>query len=600
MGAQNSDMSGLVPLVRITCFAVLVAALGCASLSPSAGSKLRHGSRSSSTARPDASPEYDVLVGSLAALEGDLEEALAAFARAARKDPESAFLERALGRLSAQLDDFDAALEHGERAVQLEPEDSEARLFLGRLYRIRRDVSGAEKTLRGKDGRPFSPEAGLLLYQVYLETNRLEDALTVADDLVGRAPEQLGGHMAAATVYERMGRHAEAESVLRAALDFHPGRFVLFSRLARLRRAAGDREGEIEVYREVLATHPDHYGTLVSLAEALIAIEDLEAAVATYSTILEFYPDDRQSVRRLATLEFIAGRQAEAAVRLQRALAREPEQYQFAYALGQVWRGMGNENDQAAISAFRSIPPEHSSYIDACLQIVEILEDTGDYAAALAEIEAVRLIKPERNLAFHAAALRSQAGDFEGGVALLQQMLAEDPEDDEVLYQLGVLHGMAKQVDEAIRFMHETLAKNPENAHALNYLGYTWAERGEKLDEAEAMILRALELRPNDGYITDSLGWVYYMRARPLIGTGRLKDAMALLERAREHLFLASELTGGDPVVSEHLGDVHVLLDQKERALGFYEEAVSLEPREEEQPDLVDKLEELRQELEAR
>ena len=600
MGAQKSEMSGPVSLVRITCLAVLLplAALGCASLSPSAGSVARHGSSSSSTARPDASPEYDVLVGSLAALEGDLEEARAAFARAALKDPESAFLERVLGRIAAQLDDLDAALAHGERAVQLEPEDSEARRFLGRLYRIQRDVSGAEKALLDEDGRPFSPEAGLLLYQVYLESNRLEDALAVAVDLVARAPEQLGGHMAAATVYERMGRPAEAESALRAALEFHAGRFVLFSRIARLRRATGDREGEIEVYREVLATHPDHYGTLVSLAEALIAIEDLEAAVATYAAILEYYPDDHQSVRRLATLEFIAGRQAEAAVRLQRALAREPEQYQFAYALGQVWRGM--EDDQAAISVFRSIPPEHPSHIDARLQVVEILEDAGDYAGALAEIEAVRLIKPDRNLAFHAAALRSQAGDFEGGVALLQQMLAEDPEDDEVLYQLGVLYGMAKKVDEAIRFMHETLAKNPENAHALNYLGYTWAERGEKLDEAEAMILRALELRPNDGYITDSLGWVYYMRARPLIGTGRLKDAMALLERAREHLFLASELTGGDPVVSEHLGDVHVLLDQKERALGFYEEAVSLEPREEEQPDLVDKLEELRQELEAR
>ena len=119
------------------------------------------------------------------------------------------------------------------------------------------------------------------------------------------------------------------------------------------------------------------------------------------------------------------------------------------------------------------------------------------------------------------------------------------------------------------------------------------------LDEAEAMILRALEHRPGDGYIIDSLGWVYFMRARPLLRNGRREDANEYLERARKKLYRAAELTGGDPVVSEHLGDVHLALDDKPRALEFYRQAVSLEHRAGEQPDLLDKLEGLRQELEG-
>ena len=111
------------------------------------------------------------------------------------------------------------------------------------------------------------------------------------------------------------------------------------------------------------------------------------------------------------------------------------------------------------------------------------------------------------------------------------------------------------------------------------------------------MIRRALELRPNDGYILDSLGWVYYMRARPLSRAGRHGDAQAYLEQAEAELVRAAELTGGDPVVSEHLGDVYLLLEERERALEFYEEAVRLEVRPEEQPDLLEKLDALKKEL---
>jgi tetratricopeptide (TPR) repeat protein len=548
--------------------------------------------------RPEAPPEYDVLVGSLASLEGRPADARAAFQRAADKDPESAYLQRTLGRLSAQLDDLDAALVHAQRAVELAPDDEEARIFLGRLDRIRRDVAGAEAALLDEDGEPFSPEAAILLYQIYLEAGQLARALEIAEQVVEEHPDILGGHMAVATAYERMGRPEEAEAALRRAIQYHPDRFVLFSRLARMRRAAGDREGEIEVYREALGVDPDRYGTLVSLAEAQIAVEDFPGAIETYRRILERYPDDLQSVRRLASLEYAAGDHEQAAARLAEAIERHPEHVELAYALGQVYRGAGD--DERALEAFRRVPPTDAAYPDARLRIADIFESREDYAAALEEVQKARAAQPNRQLDFRAAALLWRAGDFDAGIALLESLQAQDPDDDEILYQIGVLYGLDKRVDEALSYMEKALDKNPENAHALNYIGYTWAERGEKLDEAEELILRALAIRPDDGYITDSLGWVYYMRARPLVGKGNMADARALLERAREHLTTAAVLTGGDPVVSEHLGDVHLLLNEKEEALGFYEEAVRLEPREDEQPDLMDKLEKLRQELGVR
>jgi Flp pilus assembly protein TadD len=77
----------------------------------------------------------------------------------------------------------------------------------------------------------------------------------------------------------------------------------------------------------------------------------------------------------------------------------------------------------------------------------------------------------------------------------------------------------------------------------------------------------------------------------------RSSDGMALLEQARSQLMRADELTGGDPVVAEHLGDVHVLMNEKQRAIEYYEKAIELEPRLDEQPDLFEKLERLRSEV---
>ncbi len=544
--------------------------------------------------RPAAPVEYDVLVGELAALEMSFEEARAAYLRAAGKDPHSAYLQRKLAGLALKLDDLEAAAVHATRAFVLEPDDEHTRLFLARIHRIRLDTAGVEAVLL-LDGEPVSPRAMILLYQVYLERSRLTDALEIAQRMVDEHPEMLDGHMALATVYEHLGRRNEAVQAMRSALVHHPDRPILYSRLARTLRAMGNREDEIALYREVLVKRPNHFGTLVSLGEAQIAIKNLDGALETYAQIVEVYPDDLQAIRRFASLEYAAGRYEQAAVRLEAAFARYPENFELAYSLGQVVRNMGDEG--RAIELFSRIPEYHPVHVEARLQLASIYEDQEDYAAALVEVERQRALRPSRALAFKMADLLARTERFDEALALLQGMREQEPDDDEILYQLGVCYGMAMRVDEALEYMSLTLEKNPDNPHALNYVGYTWAERGENLDAAERMILRALDQRPNDGYITDSLGWVYYMRAQRLMGTPEASRGVTFLERARERLFQAAELTGGDPVISEHLGDVHVALDQRRQAFEFYQEAVRLEHRAEEQPDLLDKLDRLRREL---
>jgi tetratricopeptide (TPR) repeat protein len=593
MGRDAARGRGLVTALALV--GLLAGGSGCASLGSPREAASEGPVLDPSAARPGTTADYDVLVGELAAQEGRFLEARDAYLRASLKDPESAHLQRKLARVSLKLDDVDAAVVHAGQAFVLDPDDEETRLFLARIHRIRLDLAGVEQVLLDEKGEPISTDAALLLYQVYLERSKLSEALGITKDLVARQPELLDGYMALATVYEHLGRREDAVQTIRDALVQHPGRPILYSRLARMLRAMDQREAEIALYRELLEQKPNHFGTLVALGEAQIAMNDLDGALETYARIVTAHPDDLQAIRRYASLEFAAGRYEQAAARLEAAFARHPEHFELAYSLGQVVRNMGD--DERSIGLFELVPEYHPAYIESRLQLASIYEDREDYASALVLVEELRVLRPSRALEFHTAELLTRTGRFDDAIALLQKMREENPDDDEVLYQLGVCYGTAKRVDEALEFMQLTLEKNPDNPHALNYIGYTWAERGENLDEAERMILRALDQRPNDGYITDSLAWVYYRRAIPLLGTAEATTGLSFLERARAQLFHAAELTGGDPVISEHLGDVHMALDERRRAYEFYQEAVRLEHRAEEQPELLEKLERLRREL---
>ena len=145
---------------------------------------------------------------------------------------------------------------------------------------------------------------------------------------------------------------------------------------------------------------------------------------------------------------------------------------------------------------------------------------------------------------------------------------------ESVYYSLGATYYTMKEEDKAIQAMREVLEINPDHADALNFIGYTYAEKGENLDEAENLVQRAIEIEPNRGYIMDSLGWIYYKK-------GKLDEAIQLLERA-------AELTSDDPTIMEHLGDAYRDKGNTLKAIEYYEKGLQL--NEEEDKELKERL----------
>jgi Flp pilus assembly protein TadD len=124
-----------------------------------------------------------------------------------------------------------------------------------------------------------------------------------------------------------------------------------------------------------------------------------------------------------------------------------------------------------------------------------------------------------------------------------------------------VVQDKQKNKDASMDTMRRVIALDPRNANALNYLGYTYADLGRDLDEAERLIVAALKIKPDDGYITDSLGWVYYKKGD--------------YPRALKHLKRASELVPDDPVIMEHVGDAYLKLNDRANALTYYQKAMA-------------------------
>ena len=133
-------------------------------------------------------------------------------------------------------------------------------------------------------------------------------------------------------------------------------------------------------------------------------------------------------------------------------------------------------------------------------------------------------------------------------------------------FQLGEAYERSRRYDEAAGQFQAVLALQPENSHALNYLGYMWADNGENLEEALELIRRAVDLDPNNGAFVDSLGWALF----------RLGE----FEQARRHLERANQLVPRDSTILEHLGDVYAALGDPQRAREAYEQALAINDEE--------------------
>ncbi|HXQ49630.1 MAG TPA: tetratricopeptide repeat protein [Stellaceae bacterium] len=208
--------------------------------------------------------------------------------------------------------------------------------------------------------------------------------------------------------------------------------------------------------------------------------------------------------------------------------------------------GQGRTDD--ALAFYRAVDPNSSLAWSARLRAAIALDALDQTDAAAAELKAMAAERPndDEPLVELGDVLRTH-NRYDAAAQAYDQAIARLPKVDagawRIFYDRGVALERSGQWPRAEADLKHALALSPDEPLVLNYLGYSWIDKGENLPDAMKMIQRAVELRPNDGYIVDSLGWAYFR-------TGDVPKATQFLERA-------IELLPEDPTINDHLGDVY-------------------------------------------
>jgi tetratricopeptide (TPR) repeat protein len=241
----------------------------------------------------------------------------------------------------------------------------------------------------------------------------------------------------------------------------------------------------------------------------------------------------------------------------------------------------GTRNYQAAIETYDAIASDSVLRSNAETEIAINLQRMEKPAEAEQRLRAVVAKEPKNyDVLVTLANLLRNNENYKDAEAVYSQALAlvEKPERQHwsVFYYRGITRERLKTWPLAEADFRKALELSPDESSVLNYLGYSLVDMNQKLDEAIDMIKKAVEAKPNDGYIVDSLGWAYYQ-------LGNFEEAVVHLERA-------VDLRAGDPIISEHLGDAYWRVDRKLEAKFQWQHAKDNKPEPEDLKRIEDKL----------
>jgi len=263
-------------------------------------------------------------------------------------------------------------------------------------------------------------------------------------------------------------------------------------------------------------------------------------------------------------------------------LATKPKNNLVRLYLALALKGKGDSGK--AIDEFLKIDPKSEEFQTAIKSLTLLYLKSGLIDEGIKKLsELLELKKDDASIYMMLATLYEEKNDYFKGIEVLEQARKYDPKNLDLLYQIGMLQEKNGDTEKALIYMEAVLKIDQEYPNALNFIGYTWADKGINLDKAEKMIKMALSKKPDDGYIIDSMGWVYYKK-------GDYDKALAELQKAYQKL-------PDDPTIAEHLGDIYASLKEYVKASEYYEKSLTLEKNEDKKKAISKKLKDIEEKV---
>jgi predicted Zn-dependent protease len=455
--------------------------------------------------------------------------------------------------------------------LKIDENDEDALSGLATVLADRGDLPGAIDLLKQLVEKTPDPRMVLMLAQLYEQSNDFSNAANALKMVLEQNDDSRIQKQWAIDLY-KAGRADEALNAFQELANQDPKSVPLQLQIMELQERKHDfaaAEKTLAKVRTMENSTEVKYAGVVLLRlegkspEAIAAVQALlnETKKETYS---KDESDQRKTILLgLAGMQEEAGKTQETVNALRQISDLDPSltskveaQIIAAFRNGKDYKAARQEAD----SALKKFPTERV----LSLRHAEVIADLGQTDAAINELKALPNASKDLEVVTTISQIQDKAKRFDDERKTLEAAasLATGPaEKQQLQFMRGAMYEREKNFEAAEKEFRAVLAADPENAGAMNYLGYMFADRDTNLDEALQLILKALDLEPGNGAYEDSLGWVYYRQNR--------------LDQAADELRIAVNKVGSDPTVHDHLGDVYFKQGKIREAIQQWEVSVS-------------------------
>jgi tetratricopeptide (TPR) repeat protein len=496
------------------------------------------------------------------------------------------------------------ALEQYQKVTELDPKDIDSLLMLGRLQKIAHKDSEAEKSYRKALALDPENEDGQVgLATVLADSGDNVAATDILKKLAEKNPSQQSLRQLASS-YEQMKEYGLAADTLGRALATNPQDALDLKRaIAEYQGKAKKYDAALKTYQEIVAEEPRDAGSFLQMSRLYAQMKNFSMAREMSEKARSLEPDNPEvRVNEVAILE-AEGKVPEAIKVLNDILTSTSRKTYNAAQRAVRWGLLGEsarlnrsiDQTDAAVEAYHQmadLDPEKAPQVTATIigtyqqgkdftkaeQESEaalkkwpedrsvrathalVIADMGKADAAASEIKKLQGGKPDIESYMTLAQIYQKGKKYDEAAKAFDQAekIAQSPEEKhDVWMNRAALLDKVKKPEASEAEYRKVLAVDPEDAGALNDLGYALAERNVRLPEALKMISKAIELEPNNGAYLDSLGWVYFRMGR--------------LPEAEENLRKAIQFTPRDPTVHDHLGQVLMRASKVKEAIAQWE-----------------------------
>ena len=512
------------------------------------------------------SPEayYYFLRGYLTELANQPNQAIEEYRKGLRVDPDSVFLKTRIAKLYFSNGEMTAAVSMADSIPVSSIDDVSGLLLLAKIYA---GTGHSDKALlfldRVIEKEPTRDKGYISKGMLLLSLKRAGEAKAVLKTAAVQVPESPEIHYYLGMTMSEEGSIAEAEEHFEEAITIREDFRRAYLSLGSLYEENEKPERAMLVYERYLQRGNPHDKEIRLLLVRLYLRSQAHAkALEQLGLILDYYPDDLNAQVRVALIYGEMGNYQRAIDELSNILHSHPKELRVRDYLGLMYEEM-KDYDHAKQTYLTNLEID-PNYYDTLLHLGFLSYRQKHYEDAVTHLFQAKHIQPKRSEPYLLLGLTYlQQEQYLGAVKQFQEGIQHNPTNADLHFNLGTTYDKLDRFEDVVREMERTLSLEPEHADALNYLGYSYADRGVEVEKALKLTQRAVELKPNNGYYVDSLGWA-------LFKVGRSTEALAAIDRA---LSLVSD----DPVIFEHLGEIYLEREELEKAQKAWARSIELD-----------------------